>query len=245
MTNGIVSDSSNITPLLDSLGTNLQPPNDLSFQHSPVSGEILENSKNTNGVAQSAELSENIETVLNKLSSNVSSSKIKSKDTVVVENIEQNIDSILSSTANSVEKNNNENKSISELGDVQTNEVKQGIVDILNIANDVLEAQTEDGVDESFVLSLIEDLLNMLESYMGDSQDLGISPVQNNPDSITQRFELLINLIGLVRDDLIDISNGRFSDVISLVDQQLEEQRYRVRMAGNKLTQRKYLDSLR
>ena len=246
MTNGIVSGSNNIAPVLDSSGTNFQPPTDTSFQRNPISAGALENSKNkgANVAAQNAELSENIETVLNKLSSNVSSDKIKSDDTEVVENIEQNIGSILSSTANSVEEDGNKNKPIAGLNDLQTSEVKQGLVDILNIANDVLEAQTEDGVDESFVLSLIEDLLSMLESYMGSNQDLGGSPTQNSSDSI-QRFELLINLIGLVRDDLIDISNGRFSDVINLVDQQLEEQRYRAREARNKLTQRRYLDSLR
>ena len=199
--------------------------------------------KNKEIKKQDKELSNNIETVLNKLSGKVSSNEVKAKDSAIVADIEQDIGAILSLT-----KSEGEAKpSLSSVSDsfssngsqiqVDSVELKQGIVDVLSIASDILDSQTGAGVDESFTLSLISDLLAMLESLMGVTE-VGQTSTAYTPQ---ERFILLIEYIDLIRDDLIEAGDSRFSDVISLVDQQLEEQRYRDRESMKGFSQLEYL----
>ncbi|RTZ64013.1 MAG: hypothetical protein DSZ29_06140 [Aquificaceae bacterium] len=231
MSNGLSNNVSNIAPLIPSrLGTP-SPSNTSIEQHLAPAVVLKEKSKN------SKRLSKNIETVLNKLSSNVSSSEEKAKDSVAVEDIEQDIGSILSLARGEGEGSSGDVPfGNTQIDDTDNVALKQGIVDILSIASDVLDMQTEAGTDESFTLSLIAQLLAMLEDLMGVAGDM-----QSSGTTSQERFNLLIKYIDLIQDDLIEAGDARFSDVINLVDQQLEEQRYRDRESMKGLSQEEYL----
>lgn len=240
MADSLISNMSNVPSFSSGARAKPDPSSTLSLQQSLTPIGISKNKE-----SRDKALSENIETVLNSLSSNVSSGSIKAEDSSDVESIEQDIGSILS-----LAKNNEGMKAKQAEGGVGTSidssqsddftaAAKQGIVDILSIASDVLELQTDAGLDESYTLSLIADLLAMLEDLMGVT-DLSM---QNGSGSVTsqERFNLLIEYIDLVQDDLIASGDSRFSDVISLVDQQLEEQRYRDRESMKGLSLADYL----
>jgi len=240
MADSLISNMSNVPSFSSGARAKPDPSSTLSLQQSLTPIGISKNKE-----SRDKALSENIETVLNSLSSNVSSGSIKAEDSSDVESIEQDIGSILS-----LAKNNEGMKAKQAEGGVGTSidssqsddftaAAKQGIVDILSIASDVLELQTDAGLDESYTLSLIADLLAMLEDLMGVT-DLSM---QNGSGSVTsqERFSLLIEYIDLVQDDLIASGDSRFSDVISLVDQQLEEQRYRDRESMKGLSQLDYM----
>lgn len=237
MADGLINNVNVARPLVSS-DVRPHPSSSTLLQQSLAPIGLL---KNKEGKGKDKELSKNIETVLNKLSSKVSSNEVKAKDSVIVADIEQDIGAILSLTKSEGEAKPSLSKvsdSLSSNGSqIDDVELKQGIVDILSIASDILDSQTGAGVDESFTLSLISDLLAMLESLMG------VTEVGQTGATYTsqERFSLLIEYIDLIRDDLIETGNGRFSDVISLVDQQLEEQRYRDRESMKGFSQLDYL----
>lgn len=235
MSSGLINSVNNVQSFISS-NSSARPTNSVLHQQSLASSGVLHDKQ------KDKKLSKNIETVLNKLSSKVSSDKVKSKDSETVADIEQDIGTILSLAKNEGEASSSLLSvpdslffNDSEVDDVA---LKQGIIDVLSIASDLLDAQAEGGEDESFILSLISDLLAMLESLMGVMET---STRSGTAYPSQDRFSLLIEYIDLVRDDLIKTGESRFSDVINLIDQQLEEQRYRDRESMKGFSQLDYM----
>ena len=93
MSSGLINSVNNVQSFISS-NSSARPTNSVLHQQSLASSGVLHDKQ------KDKKLSKNIETVLNKLSSKVSSDKVKSKDSETVADIEQDIGTILSLAKN-------------------------------------------------------------------------------------------------------------------------------------------------
>ncbi|HIO92218.1 MAG TPA: hypothetical protein EYG68_05150 [Leucothrix mucor] len=224
-----------------------------------ISDDIEERSDGSNQPDVSlvaAKVEEGIQEIANNLSAGGQDIKQLSKESRLVE-----VSSVVTKIEQDIQKINAnlETDSAGGLGESKNAEIasiiskiEQDIQEISGNLDMNSDGQSGDTLaDDYFILSLISSLLGVLEELTSNSSGVSNpssyytvgSPVYSQ--ELVDQFNLLLEFLGLFGEALQDKGDTRVEDIISLFDQQLEEQRYRARQSRSMITQTEYLNRKR